>query len=75
VSAQAPSLADLVAQDATKHGPPCWLCTIPERAEAERLYAASTPLARLERALTKLYPGVCSSAKVSHHFRARHHER
>jgi hypothetical protein len=75
VSAKAPSLAALVAQDTTTHGPRCWLCSIPERAEAEQLRAAGTTLAKLERALQKLHPGECTLAKVSAHFRARHHER
>jgi len=69
------SLTDLIAQDKTKHGPPCWLCTIPERDEAEQLYAASTPLAKIERALRKLYPEDCTHSKVDSHFRHRHHER
>jgi hypothetical protein len=75
VSKATSSLAALVAQDNTTHGPRCWLCSIPERAEAEQLHAAGTTLAKLERALRKLHPGEATSAKVTAHFRARHHER
>jgi hypothetical protein len=75
LSKAAPSLAALVAQDTTSHGPRCWMCTIPERDEAEQLHAAGTTLAKLERALQKLHPDECTLSKVSSHFRARHHER
>jgi len=69
------TLTAMVGQDKTKHGPKCWMCSIPEREEAAKLYLAGRSMASIERALVKLYPDVSTLARVSAHFRSRHHER
>lgn len=62
------SLAEFAAKDTTKTGTQCWLCGIPERAEAEEGYRSGVKKATITRWLKTLYPDEATDNKVGKHF-------
>lgn len=62
-------LAEFAQHDPVKGGVACWMCGIPERAEAEEGYRSGVKGSTIARWLRSIYGEVATPHKVAKHLR------